>query len=983
MKTLKSFLDKNWDFEKSQLHEILKQELPDASDEFIGHFADIAEDYKLKLRKDDGASGLLDRHGQPLKSPPAKAKSPRKPKLSDLTVQGEHVPLSKEYSRKTGAFVDENEGALHTNRGVFHINSVDRPTPQQDKKWSRDEYKNTFAKAMTDSRPSHQRAMQNWVPLNKMFREGKISPELVSHSVLFALMSPGNPVAMQEHMYAHAVDAMHAHGLDSVTTPDQWHKVGMDWLDRNWMPGEQGRLPEHSRDHFEKLIANANGGGVQGLYTNDGRVQSFGKPKQLNDYYMGYLADHHQRIMDAIRDTKGDGRHVARMLDEVNGIGPKLARYTVGMMGGGNLVVPDTHFLRHTFGLLPDTEGHAPGSSPDNATFEHIRAATTDSKNANDALEAIDRHYAARHPAMKALLSDPKLGPYFRDNPEHALFPAFWWHWNSVAGHERLLGTPPAFASNANTDHAPFFQATSQFRKGEGKYDPTLPIRTAAQHHLWVRDFGAHKAWELYLEHLVPQLQANAALKSWVEKPAPAPAPAQAAPDASNVFKAEALLLNLRKAFVDATGQGKDHPALAEVAPHIHHTYRYIVGPDMKVHQHPAGRFMTAGGHLNVLEDYHGDLAHLTEGPMGEVQEQQLGALRNGHTHDVVPLSDIMSGKRPELWQPAQAKPEPKAKESSWDYTRQGQSQADHLQYRKGKAYLNGHPLSHEQIQAVLGHVQGGRATLRYRQDRVAKMENAFEEMLKNDPAMADKVNSALSKLDQLVKAGHLDPHHAEALRQHAFMDPMTGHVLGNKFAYTDFLNRAESRGGVHVALDGNDFKSVNDKYGHAAGDRAIQAMGQALHEARNETTSLGKLFRPGGDEFAAWFPSHEHAATFARTLRAKLEAIPSINGEHKLSMGIGLGHTPEHADKALYEAKKQKYTPEGMTNPDSRKWTSKYSPGSAPSFAHSLVPGSEGAIPLDHSQLQVKPPPMPKNPSAAGPTPAPAPATAPQQKQL
>jgi GGDEF domain-containing protein len=93
----------------------------------------------------------------------------------------------------------------------------------------------------------------------------------------------------------------------------------------------------------------------------------------------------------------------------------------------------------------------------------------------------------------------------------------------------------------------------------------------------------------------------------------------------------------------------------------------------------------------------------------------------------------------------------------------------------------------------------------------------------------AQKVHEALGKLDELVKAGHLEPHHAEALRQHAFKDPMTGHVMGNKFAYTDFLNRAEdSKGGVHVVMDGNDFKSVNDKFGHETGDRAIKAMGQA-----------------------------------------------------------------------------------------------------------------------------------------------------------
>lgn len=920
------------------------------------------------------------------KAPPkgtAHLKAPE-PALEPLTVQGKPVPASKIYSKGKagGVFFDEKEGALHTGRGVFHMNTVTRPHPHQAEKWDQETMQGTFASALSGSRPAHQRAMQNWLPLNKKFCEGKTDPGLVSHSVLFALMSPGNPVAMQEHMFSHAIDAMHAHGMDSVLTPDQWRKAGGSWLDTNWSPGEPGKLPEHSNDYFKHLIDMAGPGkGVKGLYTKDGRVQSFGKPKQLYDYYMGYLADHHDKVMEAIKDTRGDGRQIARMLCEANGFGNKLARYTVGMMGGGNLTVPDTHFLRHSFGLLPDVEGQRPGASPDNATFGHIRDATTSGPKANDVMEAIDRHYMANHPSVKAVMSDPILGQHFKDRPDQALFPSFWWHWTSVAPHERALGTPPAFASNGNTDHRPFFDATSQFRKSETEYDHELPIKTAAQHHLWVREHGPEEAWHMYMEQLAPMLAANDALKPWIERPKQE---ALVAPVAQQVvFKAEALIVDLRKALSDGSTGGDK--GLAEIAPHIHHAYDFKVDPQtFAVKRHAAGRFTTAGNHLHILEDYHGDLGHaLQEGPLSDQHHEQIAQMKTGHRFDVASMHEIHSGARPELWSPT-----PKVatkKPSVFAYHRTDQAHPDHLEFMNGTAHINGHPMNHEQVNAILGHIKAGNATLRYKQgisgpaEAIQKMSYVLENLFKTDGEAdtAQNVHAAMGKLDELVRAGHLEPHHAEALRNHAFKDPMTGNVMGNKFAYTDFRNRSEAKGGIHVVTDSNDFKAINDKYGHETGDKAIKAIGLAMRAAADEVApGQNKLFRIGGDEGAAHFPTHDHAAAYARSLRNKLDALPAIHGTHKLSVSFGFGVSPEHADKALYEAKKQKYDPAGMTHPDSRKWVSKYAPGQAPHFAHSLVPGFEGAVPLDDSQLQVKAPMPPEEVakpsfSAASPTPS------------
>ena len=186
--------------------------------------------------------------------------------------------------------------------------------------------------------------------------------------------------------------------------------------------------------------------------------------------------------------------------------------------------------------------------------------------------------------------------------------------------------------------------------------------------------------------------------------------------------------------------------------------------------------------------------------------------------------------------------------------------------------------------------------------------------------------------------------------------------TLGNKKAYQDFLSRP--RAGVHVMADANGFKGINDTYGHAAGDEAIKQMGGAFRSAIDEAVGRkkAKAFRVGGDEFHAHFPDQESASRFARTLRGKLEAIAPVGGTHQLSMSLGMGHTPEHADKALYHAKEAKNA-------------AGYAPGKALTHAHSLVPGFEGAVPVQKlhtppaaATQPMKPAPLPEAPKPVHP---------------
>jgi diguanylate cyclase (GGDEF)-like protein len=140
-----------------------------------------------------------------------------------------------------------------------------------------------------------------------------------------------------------------------------------------------------------------------------------------------------------------------------------------------------------------------------------------------------------------------------------------------------------------------------------------------------------------------------------------------------------------------------------------------------------------------------------------------------------------------------------------------------------------------------------------------------------------------------------------EALARKAYSDTLT--PAGNRTAYEDFLSRP--RDGWHVVLDLNDFKNVNDAFGHAVGDEAVGRAGAAFSEASR--ANQGKLFRQGGDEFHAFFATRKQAQAFAEQAKAKFDAMLPIRDDHRLSFSAGIGRSPSEADVAAAQAKRDK----------------------------------------------------------------------------
>lgn len=158
-------------------------------------------------------------------------------------------------------------------------------------------------------------------------------------------------------------------------------------------------------------------------------------------------------------------------------------------------------------------------------------------------------------------------------------------------------------------------------------------------------------------------------------------------------------------------------------------------------------------------------------------------------------------------------------------------------------------------------------------------------------------------------------------LEHRALHDPLTG--LANRTLFFDRLNQAilgykrARRPVAIVMLDLDGFKTINDSFGHVAGDKILRRLGANLESGLRSTDTVARL---GGDEFAWILPLVAGPEAAIRRVRALLRSVArsySIDSK-KIEVGISAGlalypddglHADElmrHADLALYTAKRQ-----------------------------------------------------------------------------
>jgi diguanylate cyclase (GGDEF)-like protein len=161
----------------------------------------------------------------------------------------------------------------------------------------------------------------------------------------------------------------------------------------------------------------------------------------------------------------------------------------------------------------------------------------------------------------------------------------------------------------------------------------------------------------------------------------------------------------------------------------------------------------------------------------------------------------------------------------------------------------------------------------------------------------------------------------AEMVREQAFYDPLT--LLPNRRLVMERLEQQMARARrtqsvlALLFIDLDEFKPVNDAFGHETGDWMLRTVAQRIQQCLRESDTVGRI---GGDEFIALLPDlmdGETAIAVANKIRVALaqEFVTAKGQVMHVSSSIGVALYPEHAqtdtdllrlaDEAMYRAKR------------------------------------------------------------------------------
>ncbi|HUI49520.1 MAG TPA: diguanylate cyclase [Acidimicrobiia bacterium] len=162
-------------------------------------------------------------------------------------------------------------------------------------------------------------------------------------------------------------------------------------------------------------------------------------------------------------------------------------------------------------------------------------------------------------------------------------------------------------------------------------------------------------------------------------------------------------------------------------------------------------------------------------------------------------------------------------------------------------------------------------------------------------------------------------------LQIRANVDALTGCL--NRSATLELLELAVHEGSTNgdglavIFVDLDDFKSVNDRYGHATGDAILIAASRRMRAGLRSDDHVGRL---GGDEFLVIcpkVPSPQHAIDVVGRLDASLQGAVAVAGYTvELRATLGLAWTQDdispdelvaRADRAMYKAKEARRAPQ------------------------------------------------------------------------
>ncbi|PKG85757.1 GGDEF domain-containing protein [Colwellia sp. 75C3] len=198
------------------------------------------------------------------------------------------------------------------------------------------------------------------------------------------------------------------------------------------------------------------------------------------------------------------------------------------------------------------------------------------------------------------------------------------------------------------------------------------------------------------------------------------------------------------------------------------------------------------------------------------------------------------------------------------------------------------------------------------------EQKSKFEQQ--NHQQLANKLNEMSTKVEQLEQQSKVFEEKLAEQQKKSMQDALT--KLANRAAFDDFFAKAMVR--FHhkpfelalAVIDIDDFKKINDTYGHTAGDKTLQVIANSIVKNVSKDVFVGRY---GGEEFVLIYSKTqvETLTDELNNLNKYVARLPFKFKSNKVSITLSIGATHiksddnihiafERADQAMYKAKKQ-----------------------------------------------------------------------------
>ena len=192
---------------------------------------------------------------------------------------------------------------------------------------------------------------------------------------------------------------------------------------------------------------------------------------------------------------------------------------------------------------------------------------------------------------------------------------------------------------------------------------------------------------------------------------------------------------------------------------------------------------------------------------------------------------------------------------------------------------------------------------IKNRYDEIASIVNALKKMQEKIFEYSQKQENVNKLLEKKVKEK------TKELQDQLYIDSLTG--LPNRFSLLEDIKNIKD--GSLIIMNIDDFKEINDYFGHETGDKILKGFANRLRNLIK--TKYPKIYRLSGDEFALLFNkklSVHDLTHFIDLLLSSIEKMTFIHQENELNIRVTIGATNimdfplEKADIALKMARKK-----------------------------------------------------------------------------